>query len=132
LSHSFFTGGDLDGRIPRRFGVSAAYQVSRHLLNGSDRCRIIDCNCLSANKAGLYAGISRRIQRFKREYGTWNVLNLQNSQNNQKQYYMSSQATVINNDTLRITASKPASPVGGKSYLSARLETKATFGPGSY
>ena len=45
---------------------------------------------------------------------------------------MPQQATVINNDTLRITASKPAQPVGGKSYLSARLESKATFGPGQY
>jgi beta-glucanase (GH16 family) len=63
---------------------------------------------------------------------TWNVLNRQDSQNNEKQYYMPSQATVINNDTLRITADKPAQPVGGKSYLSARLESKATFGPGQY
>jgi beta-glucanase (GH16 family) len=63
---------------------------------------------------------------------TWNVLNLQNSQNNELQYYQPQQATVINNDTLRITADKPASPVGGKAYLSARLESKSTFGPGSY
>ncbi|HEY4232896.1 MAG TPA: family 16 glycosylhydrolase [Lacipirellulaceae bacterium] len=63
---------------------------------------------------------------------TWNVLNLQNSQNNEKQYYMPSQATIINNDVLRITASQPTAPVGGKSYLSARLESKGTFGPGSY
>jgi beta-glucanase (GH16 family) len=63
---------------------------------------------------------------------TWNVLNLQNSQNNELQYYLPQQATVINNDTLRITADKPAQPFMGKSYLSARLESKATFGPGSY
>ena len=63
---------------------------------------------------------------------TWNVLNLQNSQNGELQYYQPQQATVINNDTLRITADKPASPVSGKSYLSARLESKATFGPGQY
>jgi beta-glucanase (GH16 family) len=63
---------------------------------------------------------------------TWNVLNLQNSQNGELQFYQPQQATVINNDTLRITADKPAAPVGGKSYLSARLESKATFGPGQY
>jgi beta-glucanase (GH16 family) len=61
----------------------------------------------------------------------WHLINLQNSFNNEKQYYLPSQDTLLNGN-LRITADKPAQPVGGKTYISGRLESLATFPQGRF
>lgn len=59
----------------------------------------------------------------------WNALNLQNSQNNEKQYYRPEQASVVDGK-LRITATNQ--PLNGKQYRSARLESKQQFPVGRF
>lgn len=60
---------------------------------------------------------------------SWNALNLQNSQNNEKQYYLAEQASLADGK-LRITATNQ--PVGNKQYRSARLESKQQFPIGRF
>lgn len=59
----------------------------------------------------------------------WNVLQQGNNNNNEKQYYLPQQATVANG-FLRITATNQAITLNNvtRSYRSARLESKMTFG----
>jgi beta-glucanase (GH16 family) len=59
----------------------------------------------------------------------WELLNLQNSHNNEKQYYRPEQASIVDGK-LRITATNQ--PLGNKLYRSARLESWQTFGPGRF
>lgn len=59
----------------------------------------------------------------------WNVINLQNSYNNEKQYYLPAQASIVDGN-LRITATNQ--PFGGKQYRSARLESVQKFAPGRF
>jgi beta-glucanase (GH16 family) len=59
----------------------------------------------------------------------WNVITLQNSFNNEKQFYLPDQASIVNGN-LRITATNQ--PLAGKSYRSARLESKSTFNVGRF
>src|SRR5262245_44136508 len=56
----------------------------------------------------------------------WDVIDLQNSHNNEKQYYKPEQASVVDGK-LRITATNE--PLGNKLYRSARLESWQAFGP---
>jgi beta-glucanase (GH16 family) len=60
----------------------------------------------------------------------WNVLQKGNNDNNEKQYYLPAQATV-SDGLLHITAAKQSITLNGvtRSYRSARLESKMTFGP---
>jgi beta-glucanase (GH16 family) len=59
----------------------------------------------------------------------WNVIQQGNNNNNEKEYYLPQQATVADG-MLRITASNQAITLNGvtRSYRSARLESKMTFG----
>jgi beta-glucanase (GH16 family) len=59
----------------------------------------------------------------------WNVLTQGNNQNNELEYYLPQQATEANG-VLRITASNQPITLNGvtRSYRSARLESKMTFG----
>jgi beta-glucanase (GH16 family) len=59
----------------------------------------------------------------------WDLIDLQNSHNNEKQYYRPEQASIVDR-TLRITATNQ--PLGNKQYRSARLESWQTFGPGRF
>jgi beta-glucanase (GH16 family) len=59
----------------------------------------------------------------------WELLNLQNSHNNEKQYYRPEQASIVDGK-LRITATNE--PLGNKQYRSARLESWQTFAPGRF
>ena len=59
----------------------------------------------------------------------WEVLTRQNSFNNEKQYYVPEQATVVDGK-LRITATNQ--PLANKAYRSARLESWQAFGPGRF
>jgi beta-glucanase (GH16 family) len=59
----------------------------------------------------------------------WEVLTRQNSFNDEKQYYLPEQATVVNGN-LRITATNQ--PIANKLYRSARLESWQEFGPGRF
>jgi beta-glucanase (GH16 family) len=59
----------------------------------------------------------------------WNRINLQNSHNNEKQYYREEQATVVDGN-LRITATNQ--PLGNKQYRSARLESDQAFPMGRF
>lgn len=59
----------------------------------------------------------------------WNLINLQNSFNNEKQYYLPAQASIVDGN-LRITATNQ--PFGGKQYRSARLESVQKFAPGRF
>jgi beta-glucanase (GH16 family) len=59
----------------------------------------------------------------------WNRLTLKNSQNNEKQYYLPEQASIVEG-SLRITASKQS--IEGKAYRSARLESKQKFPMGRF
>jgi beta-glucanase (GH16 family) len=60
----------------------------------------------------------------------WNVLTQGNNQNNEKEYYIPQQATEADG-MLRITASNQSITLNNvtRSYRSARLESKMTFGP---
>ena len=51
----------------------------------------------------------------------WNMINKKNSDNNEKQYYVPEQASIVDGN-LRITATNQ--PLDGKLYRSARLESK--------
>lgn len=59
----------------------------------------------------------------------WNRIHLQNSHNNEKQYYLPEQASIVDNK-LRITATNQ--PYDGKLYRSARLESDQQFAPGRF
>jgi beta-glucanase (GH16 family) len=59
----------------------------------------------------------------------WHRINLQNSHNNEKQYYLPEQASIVDGK-LRITATNQ--PFGGKAYRSARLESWQAFAPGRF
>ena len=59
----------------------------------------------------------------------WEVLTRQNSFNNEKQYYVPEQATIVDGK-LRITATNE--PLANKPYRSARLESWTAFGPGRF
>lgn len=59
----------------------------------------------------------------------WNLIDLQNSYNNEKQYYLPAQASIVDGK-LRITATKET--YGGKQYRSARLESVQKFAPGRF
>jgi beta-glucanase (GH16 family) len=59
----------------------------------------------------------------------WEVLTRQNSFNNEKQYYLPEQATIVDGK-LRITATDE--PIADKLYRSARLESWEAFGPGRF
>jgi beta-glucanase (GH16 family) len=59
----------------------------------------------------------------------WDVLTRRNSFNNEKQYYVPEQASIVDGK-LRITATNQ--PLDGKLYRSARLESWQTFGPGRF
>jgi beta-glucanase (GH16 family) len=59
----------------------------------------------------------------------WDLINLENSFNNEKQYYRPEQASIVD-DHLRITATNQ--PLAGKLYRSARLESDLAFGPGRF
>ncbi len=59
----------------------------------------------------------------------WNVLTRQNSFNNEKQYYVPDQATIVDGK-LRITATNK--PLANKQYRSARLESKPEFSKGRF
>lgn len=61
--------------------------------------------------------------------GEWEVLTRQDSYNNEKQYYLPAQASILGGN-LRITATNQ--PIAGKQYRSARLESWDTFGPGRF
>jgi beta-glucanase (GH16 family) len=63
----------------------------------------------------------------------WNLITKGDNFNNELEYYLPQQAT-INNGNLRITATNQAITQGGitRNYRSARLESKATFGPGRF
>lgn len=59
----------------------------------------------------------------------WRMINLKDSYNNEKQYYLPQQASIVDGK-LRITATNL--PVGGKQYRSARLESVQAFSPGRF
>jgi beta-glucanase (GH16 family) len=59
----------------------------------------------------------------------WELINLQNSFNNEKQYYRPEQASVVDGK-LRITATNQ--PLANKLYRSARLESRQKFAPGRF
>lgn len=59
----------------------------------------------------------------------WRLVDLQNSYNNEKQYYRPEQASIVDGK-LRITATKQ--PLGDKQYRSARLESAQQFAPGRF
>jgi beta-glucanase (GH16 family) len=59
----------------------------------------------------------------------WDVLTRRNSFNDEKQYYVPEQASIVDGK-LRITATNQ--PLDGKLYRSARLESWQTFGPGRF
>jgi beta-glucanase (GH16 family) len=59
----------------------------------------------------------------------WEVLTRQNSFNNEKQYYLPQQASIVGGN-LRITATNE--PIANKLYRSARLESWEAFGPGRF
>ena len=59
----------------------------------------------------------------------WEVLTRQNSFNNEKQYYLPEQASIVDGN-LRITATNQ--PIADKDYRSARLESWEAFGPGRF
>jgi len=59
----------------------------------------------------------------------WELINLENSHNNEKQYYRAEQASVVDGK-LRITATNQ--PLGNKLYRSARLESWQAFEPGRF
>jgi beta-glucanase (GH16 family) len=59
----------------------------------------------------------------------WDVLTRRNSFNNEKQYYVPEQASIVDGK-LRITATNQ--PLDGKAYRSARLESWQTYGPGRF
>ncbi len=59
----------------------------------------------------------------------WQVLTRQNSYNEEKQYYLPQQASIIDGH-LRITATDQS--IGNKQYRSARLESWQAFGPGRF
>jgi beta-glucanase (GH16 family) len=59
----------------------------------------------------------------------WDVLTRQNSHNNEKQFYLPEQATIVDGK-LRITATNE--PIADKQYRSARLESDQAFGPGRF
>jgi beta-glucanase (GH16 family) len=59
----------------------------------------------------------------------WQPIDLQNSFNNEKQYYRPEQASVVDGK-LRITAVDQ--PLGNKQYRSARLESHQAFAPGRF
>jgi len=59
----------------------------------------------------------------------WELIDLQNSHNNEKQYYRPEQASVVDGK-LRITATNQ--PLGNKQYRSARLESWQAFAPGRF
>jgi beta-glucanase (GH16 family) len=59
----------------------------------------------------------------------WNLITLQNSYNNEKQYYLPGQASIVGGN-LRITATNQ--PLSGKLYRSARLESKSAFNVGRF
>jgi beta-glucanase (GH16 family) len=59
----------------------------------------------------------------------WELLDQQNSFNNEKQYYRPEQASV-NQGNLRITATNER--LANKQYRSARLESQQAFGPGRF
>jgi beta-glucanase (GH16 family) len=60
---------------------------------------------------------------------SWELINRQNSFNNEKQYYRPEQASIVDG-RLRITATNE--PLGNKLYRSARLESKEAFSPGRF
>jgi beta-glucanase (GH16 family) len=119
-------------RVSGIFGEASWVTVICHFSVSVFIASVLSPACQAQTKPGYQLTFHDEFTGSSVNAGVWNVLNRQNSQNNEKQYYLPSQATIVNNDILRITADKPAQPVGGKSYLSARLESKATFGPGSY
>lgn len=59
----------------------------------------------------------------------WDLIDLQNSHNNEKQYYKPEQASIVDGK-LRITATNQ--PLANKLYRSARLESWQTFAPGRF
>ncbi len=59
----------------------------------------------------------------------WQVLTRQNSYNEEKQYYLPQQASIVEGH-LRITATNQ--PIANKQYRSARLESWQAFGPGRF
>jgi beta-glucanase (GH16 family) len=59
----------------------------------------------------------------------WELINLQNSHNNEKQYYRPEQASIVDGK-LRITATNQ--PLANKLYRSARLESWQAFAPGRF
>ncbi len=59
----------------------------------------------------------------------WQLINLRNSHNDEKQYYRPEQASIAGGK-LRITATNQ--PLDGKLYRSARLESHQAFGPGRF
>jgi beta-glucanase (GH16 family) len=59
----------------------------------------------------------------------WDILTRRNSFNNEKQYYVPQQASIVDGK-LRITATNQ--PLDGKNYRSARLESWQTYGPGRF
>jgi beta-glucanase (GH16 family) len=59
----------------------------------------------------------------------WEVLTRPQSYNNELQYYLPEQASIVSGN-LRITATNQ--PIADKQYRSARLESWATFGPGRF
>jgi beta-glucanase (GH16 family) len=59
----------------------------------------------------------------------WELLNLQNSHNNEKQYYRPEQASIVDGK-LRITATNQ--PIANKLYRSARLESRQAFPTGRF
>jgi beta-glucanase (GH16 family) len=59
----------------------------------------------------------------------WNRIHLKNSHNNEKQYYLPEQASIVDGK-LRITATNQ--PFDGKQYRSARLESDQQFAPGRF
>jgi beta-glucanase (GH16 family) len=59
----------------------------------------------------------------------WNEITLQDSYNNEQQYYLPDQASIVGGN-LRITATNQ--PLAGKPYRSARLESKLTFSFGRF
>lgn len=59
----------------------------------------------------------------------WDILTRRNSFNDEKQYYVPQQASIVDGK-LRITATDE--PLDGKAYRSARLESWQTFGPGRF
>jgi beta-glucanase (GH16 family) len=59
----------------------------------------------------------------------WHRINLRNSHNDEKQYYLPEQAAIVDGK-LRITATNQ--PFDGKAYRSARLESWQAFAPGRF